>query len=68
MALGIMIAGLLAAVFGTSIAVAMGSNLSFALIIYGIFGICGGVLACLASIPMMRNLAPQKTARDRTIG
>ena len=68
MALGIMIAGLLAAVFGTSIAVAMGSNLSVALIIYGIFGICGGILACLASIPVMRNLAPQRIARDRTLG
>lgn len=68
MALGIMIAGLLAAVFGTSIAVALGLNLSSALIVYGIFGICGGILACLASIPMLRNLGQHKAARDRTLG
>lgn len=52
MALGIMIAGLLAAVFGTAVAIAMGLNLSSALIVYGIFGVCGGILACLASVPM----------------
>lgn len=68
MALRIMIAGILAAVFGAIVAVAMGSNLGSALIVYGIFGVCGGVLACLASLPMMRNLAPHKAAQDRTLG
>ena len=68
MALRIMIAGLMAAVFGMIVAVAMGSDLGSALIVYGVFGICGGILACLANIPMIHHLAPHKTARDRTLG
>ena len=55
MALGIMIAGLLAAVSGTVLAVAMGLDLGFALFVYGVFGVCGGVFACLASLPILRN-------------
>ena len=68
MALGIMIAGLLAAGLGTILAVALGLDLSAAIIVYGIFGICGGVLACLASIPMLRSLGRQKSSHDRTTG
>lgn len=68
MALGIMITGILAAVFGTILAVAFGLNLSAAIIVYGIFGICGGVFACLASIPMLRNLGRQNPRRDNTAG
>ena len=60
MALGIMIAGLLAAVFGTVLAIIMGLDLSSTLIVYGIFGVCGGILACLASLPILRNLGRQR--------
>ena len=68
MALGIMIGGLLAAVFGTILAVALGMNLSFAIVVYGIFGICGGVVACLASSSMLRNLGRRAASRDSTAG
>jgi hypothetical protein len=64
MALGIMIAGLLSAAFGTTLAVAMGLNLSSVLVVYGIFGVCGGVLACLASVPVLRNLGRHRTSRN----
>ena len=66
MALGIMIAGLLAAVSGTILAVALGLNLSAAIMVYGIFGICGGLLAGLASIPMLRNLGRPTSRQDNT--
>lgn len=68
MALGIMIAGLLAAVFGTAVAIAMGLNLSSALIVYGIFGVCGGILACLASVPMLGNPGRVRAPRNGTLG
>ena len=68
MALGIMIAGLLAAVFGSLAAVVMGLNLSSALIVYGIFGVCGGILACLSGLPMLRNLGRHRAPRNRTLG
>ena len=68
MALGIMIAGLLAAVVGTTLAVAMGLNLSSALMVYGIFGVCGGILACLASVPLLRSPEPDRAPRNRTLG
>jgi hypothetical protein len=68
MAVGIMIAGLLAAVFGTTLAIAMGLNLSSALIIYGLFGLCGGSIACLASLPAIRNLGRHRSPRNRTLG
>lgn len=68
MALGIMIAGLLAAVFGTAVAIAMGLNLSSALIVYGIFGVCGGILACLASVPMHGNPRRVGASRNGTLG
>ena len=67
MALGIMIGGILAAVFGTILAVALGLNLSSAIIVYGVFGICGGVVACLAGRPMLRNLGRHDAAQDRTV-
>ncbi len=67
MALGIMIAGLLAAVLGTTLAVAMGLNLSSALMVYGIFGVCGGILACLASVPMLRSLGRARAPRNRPL-
>lgn len=56
MALGIMIAGLLAAVFGITLAIAFGFNLSSALLVYGLFGVCGGVIACLGGRPFLHNL------------
>lgn len=67
MALGIMISGLLAAVFGTSFAIVMGLDLSFALVVYGVFGICGGILACLAGAPVLRNLGRHRTRHNRTL-
>ena len=68
MALGIMIAGLLAAVLGTTLAVAMGLNLSSTLMVYGIFGVCGGILACLSSVPMLRSLGRHRASRNRPLG
>ncbi len=68
MAVGIMIAGLLAAVFGTTLAIAMGLDLSSALIIYGVFGLCGGSIACLASLTTFRNLGRHRSPRNRTLG
>lgn len=68
MALGIMIAGLLSAVFGTLVAIAMGLDLSFALIVYGAFGICGGIMACIAGLPIMHNLGRNRAPHKRTLG
>lgn len=68
MALGIMISGLMAAAVGTVLAIIMGLDLSSALIVYGIFGVAGGILACLAGVPMMRNLWRQRTPGNRTLG
>lgn len=56
MALGIMIAGLLMAVFGTTLAIVLGLDLSAALLAYGVFGVCGGTIACLAGLPILHNL------------
>jgi hypothetical protein len=66
MALGIMIAGLLAAVSGTVLAIALGMDLSFALVVYGLFGVCGGIVACLASFPVLRNLGRHNPPNNRT--
>ena len=68
MALGIMMSGLIAAVLGTVMAVAMGLNLGSALVVYGLFGMGGGVLACLSGAPGFRNLRQGKTIQDRTLG
>lgn len=67
MALGIMIAGLLSAVFGTLLAIAMGLDLGLAPIVYGLFGICGGVMACIAGMPVLRNLGRTRGDRNRGI-
>lgn len=64
MALGIMMSGLIAALVGTVIAVAMGLNLSSALMVYGLFGMGGGVLACLSGAPGFRNLRQSKNIRN----
>ena len=68
MALGIMIAGLLAAVFGTTLAIALGLDLSAALLVYGLFGVCGGIVACLAGLPILRNLRRIRSSSNRTAG
>jgi hypothetical protein len=68
MALGIMIAGLLAAVFGTTLAIVMGLNLSAALFFYGVFGVCGGIIACLAGLPILHNLRRHRSSDNRTAG
>ena len=65
MALGIMIAGLLAAVSGTVLAVAMGLDFGFALFVYGVFGVCGGVIA---SLPNLRSLGRHGASNNRTLG
>lgn len=67
MALGIMIAGLLAATFGALIALVMGLDLSSTLMIYGIFGVCGGIFACLVIIPMRHDLGRHHTPHNRTM-
>ena len=67
-ALGIMVAGLLAAVLGTSLAIALGLNLSSALFFYGLFGVCGGIVACLAGLPMLRNQRRNSSPDNRTAG
>ncbi len=68
MAVGIMMAGLIAAVLGTVLAIVMGLNLSSALIIYGVFGLCGGSIACIGSLPAIRNSARHRSPRNRTAG
>ena len=68
MALGILIAGLLSAVFGTLVAVAMGLNLGSALVVYGVFGICGGITAGLAGLPILRSLGRDSAQNNRTLG
>jgi hypothetical protein len=68
MALGIMIAGLVAAVLGTTLSILLGLDLSFALVVYGLFGVGGGILACFAGAPVLRNLGPQRHSRSRTSG
>lgn len=68
MAVGIMISGLLAAVFGMTLAIAMGFNFGSALFVYGLFGICGGSLACLAGLPILGNYGRHGAPRNRTIG
>ena len=68
MALGIMISGLLAAAFGTLLAILVGLDLSSTLIVYGIFGVCGGIVAGLAGLPMLRNLGRHRASRKRTTG
>ena len=67
MSLGILISGLLAAGFGALIAMIVGLDLSSTLFVYGIFGVCGGVLACLAGLPMLRNLGRHRASRNRGI-
>lgn len=68
MALGIMISGLLAAAFGALLAIVMGLDLSSTLMVYGIFGIGGGILACLTGLPLLRNLGRNRVPRNRTLG
>ena len=68
MALGIMIAGLLAAVSGTTLAIAMGMDVSLALLAYGLFGIGGGILASVAGLPILRILARHRSPNNRTAG
>ena len=65
MALGIMIAGLLTAVSGTVLAVALGLDLGFALVVYGVFGVFGGVIA---SLPILRNVGRHGASNNRTLG
>ncbi len=64
MAVGIMIAGLLAAVLGSVLAIAFGLNLGSALILYGIFGLFGGLFACLASFPAVRSFRQQRSHKN----
>ena len=68
MALGIMIAGLMAAVFGTALAVVLGLDLGLALVVYGLFGVGGGILACVAGAPSFRNIGPNRSSGNRTAG
>lgn len=64
MALAIMISGLLAAAIGTILALVMGLDLSSTLIVYGIFGVCGGILACLTNVPMLRSLGRHRAPHN----
>lgn len=66
MAVGIMIAGFLAAVFGTALALAIGLNVASALLVYGAFGAAGGVLASFGILPLLRNLGRHRTDNNRT--
>ena len=66
MALSIMIAGLLAAVSGTTLAVAMGMDISLAFVAYGLFGIGGGMLACIGQTPELRNFFRHPASHNRT--
>ena len=68
MALGIMIAGLLAAVSGTTLAIAMGLDLGAALLVYGLFGVCGGIIASVAGTPVLHNLRRHRARENRTAG
>ena len=68
MAVGIMIAGFLAAVFGTALALAIGLDVASALFVYGAFGAAGGVLASLGILPLLRNLARLSGGNNRTAG
>ncbi len=68
MAVGIMIAGFLAAGFGTALALAIGLNIVSALMVYGVFGAAGGVLASFGFLPLLRNLGRQRADNNRTAG